>query len=86
VCVCVVMVVFAEPHSEGSFSLSDVCFVAIGASQFVYSGHLVFVSGVVVSVFTYGVVGGIALNFLTCIILLQFHGLKMTPEGLKHVA
>jgi hypothetical protein len=30
--------------------VSDVCFVAVGASQFVYSGHLVFVSGVVVSV------------------------------------
>jgi hypothetical protein len=44
--VCVV----AEPHSERSSSLSDVCFVAVEASQSVYSGHLVFVSGVVVSV------------------------------------
>jgi hypothetical protein len=48
--VCVVAEMFAEPNGERSSSLSDIRFVTVGAGQFVYSEHLVFVSGVRLSV------------------------------------
>jgi hypothetical protein len=38
----------AEPNGARSSDLSDVRIVTVGAGQFVYSGHLVFVSGVVI--------------------------------------
>jgi hypothetical protein len=50
VCMCAVAVVFRKTYVERSASLSDVGFVAVGASQFVDPGHLVFDSWVIVSV------------------------------------
>jgi hypothetical protein len=60
--VCVIAEIFAESNGERPSSVSDVRCVTVGAGQFVYYGHFVFVLGVVtacVQEFINGVVRGV---------------------------
>jgi hypothetical protein len=54
--------IFAKSKGDRPTGLSDIRFVTVVAGQFVYSGHLVFVSGAVtvcVQEFINGVIGGV---------------------------
>jgi hypothetical protein len=62
VSMCKIAEMFAKSNCERATGLSDVRFVTVGTCQFVYSGLLAFVSGVVfpcVQESTDGVMGGV---------------------------